>query len=99
VTTEEAVNSDGRLLVAADVLLVVEVLSPSNRKVDLEKKPNGYGAAGVPSYWIVDNVNRALTVLTEPHAGGYRREETIKAGDKWATDAPFAVTLDPADFT
>jgi Uma2 family endonuclease len=97
ITTEDAFNRDGRLFAPAEVLLVAEILSPSNRKVDLEEKPRGYGSAGIPSYWIIDDVSRTLTVLTEPYAKGYRREETIKAGEQWTTGAPFPVTLDPAE--
>ena len=35
-------------------VLVVEVLSPSSHKVDLEKKPRRYLDFGVPGYWVVD---------------------------------------------
>jgi Uma2 family endonuclease len=34
--------------------LVVEVLSPSTRAVDMEKKPRRYLDFGVPGYWVVD---------------------------------------------
>jgi Uma2 family endonuclease len=84
---------------AGNVLLVVEVLSPSNRRNDLVLKRFGYGRAGIPRYWIVDGRDRTLTVLTNPFARGYQDELTIKAGDRWTTDSPFPVTLDPADFT
>jgi Uma2 family endonuclease len=39
---------------ARDVALVVEILSPSTRKVDLQVKANEYAEAGIPHYWIVD---------------------------------------------
>jgi Uma2 family endonuclease len=34
--------------------LVVEVLSPSTRAVDMKKKPRRYLDFGVPGYWVVD---------------------------------------------
>lgn len=43
--------------------LVVEVLSPSTRRVDLLLKRSRYEAAGVPSYWVVDPEGPSLTVL------------------------------------
>jgi len=35
-------------------LLVVEILSPATRRVDLTTKPRRYAELGVPHYWIVD---------------------------------------------
>jgi Uma2 family endonuclease len=42
--------------------LVVEILSPSNRKYDLVTKSSRYAALGVPEYWIVDPSKPALIV-------------------------------------
>ncbi|MEV6771423.1 Uma2 family endonuclease [Nocardia sp. NPDC051030] len=36
---------------ATDVLLVGEVLSPSNTEPDMEAKKNRYASAGIPWYW------------------------------------------------
>src|SRR4051794_33495225 len=99
VTTEAALSGDDQVLTTADVSLVVEVLSPSNARVDLILKRHDYGAAGIPQYWIVDLQRRALTVLSGPFADGYRQESTVKAGEQWTTNEPFPVTLDPAEFT
>lgn len=42
--------------------LVVEILSPSNRKYDMVDKLEKYEAAGVREYWIVDPENRKVYV-------------------------------------
>ncbi len=42
--------------VAVRPLLVVEVTSPSTRRIDLEDKAEEYARAGVPEYWVVDLV-------------------------------------------
>lgn len=42
----------------ADVLLVVEVLSPSTRGTDLVDKFALYAAVGITHYWIVDNARK-----------------------------------------
>ncbi|MBS4100792.1 Uma2 family endonuclease [Tsukamurella paurometabola] len=41
-------------IVAADVVLVVEILSPGTRRQDLVTKRSEYADAGIPHYWIVD---------------------------------------------
>lgn len=41
-------------LVAADVLLAVEVLSDGTRRVDRVLKPSECADAGIPQYWLVD---------------------------------------------
>ena len=37
-----------------DVLLVVEVISPSNAKIDRWDKPIRYAGAGIPHFWRVE---------------------------------------------
>lgn len=50
---------------------VCEILSPSNRRTDLVTKRLAYERSGIPWYWQVDTVGRAVTVL-ELDARGYR---------------------------
>jgi Uma2 family endonuclease len=42
--------------------LVVEILSPSNTAIEMERKLKLYQEAGVKEYWIVDSENNGLTV-------------------------------------
>jgi len=42
--------------------LVVEILSPSNTAIEMERKFKLYQKAGVREYWIVDPENKGLTV-------------------------------------
>ncbi len=42
--------------------LVVEVLSPSNRAIDLVRKRVLYGDHGVPEYWIVDPIAASIRI-------------------------------------
>lgn len=57
--------------------LVIEVLSPSNRRNDLVLKRALYTDNGVPEYWIVDPDKRTISVNLL-HGDRYR--ETIHAG-------------------
>jgi Uma2 family endonuclease len=42
--------------------LLVEILSPSTKWVDLGAKRGAFAQSGVPEYWIVDPVSRTITV-------------------------------------
>jgi len=42
--------------------LVIEVLSPSTRSVDLGEKMDDYARAGIPEYWAIDSDARDVTV-------------------------------------
>ena len=46
-------QTDGVWLPAADVLLVVEIMSPGSEGIDTVTKRIEYAAAGIPQYWIV----------------------------------------------
>jgi Uma2 family endonuclease len=41
-------------LPVADVLLVVEIVSPGSEGIDTVTKRSEYAAAGIPQYWVVD---------------------------------------------
>ena len=70
-------------------LLVVEVLSPSTRTVDLVLKRRVLEEAEVPSYWLVDPDDALVTVLEL--AGGAYRE--VARGDDVTVERPFPVRV------
>jgi Uma2 family endonuclease len=92
-----AFRSGGDALDPADVLLVVEVLSPSNRRNDLVLKRDGYAVAGVPLYWIVDPEEQTIMVLELGAGGLYEDVVTVRPGQVWRTDRPFPLAFDPAE--
>lgn len=71
-------GQDGYRLPAQDVVLVVEVLSPSTGRTDRLVKRREYARAGIPSYLIVDRHagSPTLTLLSDPLDGDYRSEAT-----------------------
>ena len=46
--------------------LVMEVMSPDDRKRDSETKRREYALAGIPEYWLIDPTNQTVTVLVLP---------------------------------
>ncbi len=76
--------------------LVVEVHSPSTRKVDLGTKRLAFEAAGVPTYWLVDPVEPRLTVLRLVD-GRYVEEASVAGAEAYTTTDPFALSEVPAD--
>jgi Uma2 family endonuclease len=83
-------------IVAADVVLVVEILSPGTRRQDLVTKRSEYADAGIPHYWIVDLDGgpsiEALTLRDGSYEGAVRTSE-------FEVTAPFDLTIDPAALT
>ena len=83
--------SDARLGIVDEVNckgapdLVVEVLSPSTRQLDLTTKRERYAKAGVGDYWLVDGDEAELRVLRLNAAGVYEqiailgRDDTLEA--------------------
>lgn len=61
--------------------LVVEVLSPGTRDLDLTKKFREYAQAGVSEYWLVDPSVRGIQVYTL-QAGHYAPEGHFGAGQR-----------------
>jgi hypothetical protein len=46
--------------------LVVEVLSPSTRRLDGVRKRNDYPQVGVPELWLIDPDTSAMIIRTQP---------------------------------
>jgi len=62
----------------ADILLLAEVCDTSEQ--DRTKKLDGYAAAGVPVYWILDLNARRLEVYSQPAAGSYPPPRIVPEG-------------------
>ena len=74
-------------------LLVVEVLSPSTRLLDLGSKRLAYREGGVGAYWIADPVEPRVTAI---EWSGDREAVRTGAGDEiLERDLPFPVALRP----
>lgn len=79
---------------AGDLLLAVEVMSPSSVSTDRVTKPAQYAAAGIPHYWRVEPEPRTLVV----HAlAGEVYRETARFDDAVELLEPFRLRLRLAD--
>jgi len=74
-------------------LLLIEVLSPSTRHVDLRRKRELYAAGGLPWYWVVDLANNELVVLRND-GGSFVEVQRLSSG---TTIGPVEITLTVAD--
>ncbi|MGH2593907.1 MAG: Uma2 family endonuclease [Anaerolineae bacterium] len=61
--------------------LVIEVLSPSTRAVDLGEKMDEYARAGIPEYWVVELDARDVSVYALT-GEGYRLVGRYRAGEQ-----------------
>lgn len=77
-------------------LLVVEVLSPSTRRIDLGSKRTAYETAGVGCYWVVDPDAPALTAWRLENAS-YAVEATVTGDDVFRAFEPLVIELRPSE--
>jgi Uma2 family endonuclease len=71
---------EGFMPIAPD--LVVEVVSPTDRFVDIVEKIEGYQQAGVPLIWLVEPRRRAVTVyVADQQPRSVEGADTLDGGD------------------
>src|SRR3954466_8776236 len=59
-------------LAVADLLLVIEIVSPGSEAMDAMVKRQEYARAGIPRYWVVDRDSaQTVTMHRLGDAGGY----------------------------
>jgi Uma2 family endonuclease len=82
-------------------ILVVEVLSPSSRMIDMHLKRARFERAGTRAYWVVDpcaNPAEARLIGWELGDDGfYHKVADVMGGEKFTTEFPFPMTIAPAD--
>lgn len=88
-----------RSFTPADLLLAVEVLSPSNARNDLVLKREVYASVGIPNYWILDGRSEPRITVLSLDAGGRRYDvvHEIGPGQSVTLTQPFPITLTPEE--
>jgi Uma2 family endonuclease len=79
-----------------DVILVVEIASPSTRVTDTKLKPQLYAAAGIPSYWRVDLEPVPRVTISDLQRGTYLDRPAVLAGSQVVIDGPGRIGFDPS---
>ncbi|HET6560283.1 MAG TPA: Uma2 family endonuclease [Marmoricola sp.] len=77
-------------------VLVVEILSPSTRLVDLHTKRARYEAAGCPAYWVVDP-SAPSVISWELRDVSYVETARVCLEETLVAHVPFEVTVKPAE--
>jgi Uma2 family endonuclease len=73
--------------------LVIEIISPSTRRLDVSVKRDAYARFGVPEYWLIDPEHESVTIFAEPDAGRYRDQTTTNISAISATIPELSVDL------
>jgi Uma2 family endonuclease len=92
------VDQFGGQLLTSPPVLVVEVLSPTTRAVDLRGKRAEYARAGARHYWVVDLEGPSVEALAlDAATGAYRAVGRAQGGQILELTSPFPVSVAPAD--
>jgi Uma2 family endonuclease len=84
---------------AQTAVLVVEV-SVTSHRIDRGVKAELYARAGVPTYWLIDVLGKAVEVRTDPGPDGYRRcelyglETAVPSPDEGVADLDVGALLE-----
>ena len=76
-------------------LLVVEVLSPSTRRIDQAIKRLAYAEAGVGAFWLLDPDVPSLMIL-DLEGDQYSEVTTVTGDSAWTSTFPFEATIVPS---
>jgi Uma2 family endonuclease len=77
------------------VLLVVELVSLGNQRMDRLFKPGLYAEAHIPSYWRLEFEPAPSLVVSELYGARYREVVTAPTGVSSRIRLPFPIEIDP----
>jgi Uma2 family endonuclease len=98
VVVPRATAKSVKLMLAPDnLLLAVEVVSPSTRAHDSGAKAVAYATAGIPLYWRIEPHEGPTLYVYELDGDSYKPPTAYKAGTTVTLTSPYPVTFDPAD--
>ncbi len=86
------VRTEGGLIRAGEVLVVVEVVSPGSHRTDYVTKRGEYADAGIPHYWIVD-LDGPVSLVDCHLAEGFGYQDSGSIADVFTTTEPFPIRL------
>jgi Uma2 family endonuclease len=91
----DRVSAEGGMLRAADVFVVIELVSADTKRIDHLHKRRDYADAGIPNYWIIDIDDPiALTACRLTEEFGYQDDQIATGIFTTEVPFPFEVNLD-----
>lgn len=84
----------GGFIRAAEVVLAVEILSPTSYRMDTVVKHGEYADAGIPHYWIVDIDEPASLVACRLSDDDRGYTDAPEAKHRFTTREPFPAEID-----
>jgi Uma2 family endonuclease len=88
------VGADRTPVLAADVLLAVEIMSPESVRRDRQDKIKTYAYAGIPAYWIIDPLGERITFTQFLLSPGGAYHEQVQTDGMVTVDQPWKTRLD-----
>ncbi|MGW2545247.1 Uma2 family endonuclease [Kitasatospora sp. NPDC001574] len=85
----------GTTLSAHDIVVAIEIASPSTRVTDKKMKPSLYAAADIRHYWRVELDPAPRLYLGHLERGIYV-DRLVQVGETTALTDPFPLDIDPA---
>ena len=92
---QRRIRAEGGLLRASEIVIAVEIVSASSRRLDHIGKRHEYADAGMPHYWIVD-LDPPVSLVACHLAGELGYMDPGAVTGVFRTTAPFPVEIDLA---
>ncbi len=89
----ERVDEEGGAIRASQVVLVVEIVSPSSVRTDSVTKRGEYADAGIPHYWILD-ITAPVSLLACHLAGDFGYADGGEITGRFVVTEPFPAEID-----
>lgn len=86
------VRETGGMVRAAEVLVIIEIVSPGSKRTDHVAKRSEYADAGIPHYWIVD-LDAPVSMLACHLAEGFGYQDAGGVVGEYVGAEPFEVRL------
>jgi Uma2 family endonuclease len=92
-SARQRVRREGGVVRASEVVVAIEIISPSSRRLDHIGKRGEYADAGIPHYWIVD-LDEPVSLIACHLAGEFGYVDGGAVIGVFRTTEPFPVEVD-----
>jgi Uma2 family endonuclease len=75
------------------MVAVIEIVSPTTRRIDRLVKPSVYAEAGIPTYWRLELHPAAGLTVFALDTGHYREVDTLTGSQVHQVQTPFPAVI------